>query len=158
MLLFLYLTLNSVLNLTNKWALSWFSFPLLLTACHMAFSFVLLLPIMLTGSMKSRLAIQLYMSLCIVFGKSVSRACLSFLRARSKWVTSMASSQLFEAPGCGFRHRETLGRQWKGLLTIGLFLGLNISLNNTALVSMTLSLNQVIRCFSPWQHQSSICS
>ncbi len=31
------------------------------------------------------------------------------------------------------------------LVTIGLFLGLNISLNNTALVSMTLSLNQVIR-------------
>ena len=53
-LLFLYLTLNSVLNLTNKWALSWFSFPLLLTACHMAFSFVFLLPIMLTGSMKTR--------------------------------------------------------------------------------------------------------
>lgn len=28
---------------------------------------------------------------------------------------------------------------------VGMFLGLNIALNNTALVSMTLSLNQVIR-------------
>lgn len=54
LLLTLYLTLNSVLNLTNKWALSWFSFPLLLTACHMAFSFLLLLPLMLGPQMRSK--------------------------------------------------------------------------------------------------------
>ena len=53
-LLFLYLTLNSVLNLTNKWALTWFSFPLLLTACHMAFSFLFLLPMMLREPMRSK--------------------------------------------------------------------------------------------------------
>ena len=53
-LLILYLSLNSVLNLTNKWALGWFSFPLLMTACHMAFSFILLLPLMLAEPMRSR--------------------------------------------------------------------------------------------------------
>lgn len=37
----LYLTLNSSLNLLNKWALaSFFPFPLLLTTVHMAFSFL----------------------------------------------------------------------------------------------------------------------
>lgn len=44
-----YLTLNSSLNLLNKWSLGvyGFRFPLLLTSCHMAFSFLVLAPVAL---------------------------------------------------------------------------------------------------------------
>lgn len=43
-----YLTLNSTLNLLNRWALGiyGFSFPILLTICHTSFAFVALLPAM----------------------------------------------------------------------------------------------------------------
>lgn len=49
MLVVTFLSLNSVLNLSNKWVLSTygFRFPLTLTTCHMAFSFCALLPVML---------------------------------------------------------------------------------------------------------------
>ena len=51
-----FLTLNSVLNLTNKWALSsyGFRFPLLLTTCHMSFSFLALLPFMVREPFRSK--------------------------------------------------------------------------------------------------------
>lgn len=44
----LYLTLNSVLNLANRWALglSGFSFPILLTMAHAIFSFSVLGPVL----------------------------------------------------------------------------------------------------------------
>ena len=50
-----YLTLNSTLNIMNKWLLGiyGFSFPLLLTSCHMLFSFLILLPFMLRAPFKS---------------------------------------------------------------------------------------------------------
>lgn len=50
-----YLILNSTLNLMNKWLLGiyGFSFPLLLTSCHMLFSFLILLPFMLREPFKS---------------------------------------------------------------------------------------------------------
>ena len=50
-----YLTLNSTLNLMNKWLLGihGFSFPLLLTSCHMLFSFLILLPFMLKEPFKN---------------------------------------------------------------------------------------------------------
>lgn len=43
----LYLSLNSSLNLLNKWSLGvyGFRFPFLLTSCHMAFSFMVLAPL-----------------------------------------------------------------------------------------------------------------
>jgi hypothetical protein len=44
------------------------------------------------------------------------------------------------------QHRETLKKHWVGLLAIGFLMALNISLSNASLVSLTLSLNQVIRC------------
>ena len=46
------------------------------------------------------------------------------------------------------QHKTTLQKQWKGLLCIGAFMALNIALNNLSLVEITLSLNQVIRCFA----------
>ncbi|KAL0040726.1 hypothetical protein WJX79_003172 [Trebouxia sp. C0005] len=51
-----YLGLNSILNLTNKWALGvyGFTFPLLLTTCHMAFSFCVLLPFMIREPFRSK--------------------------------------------------------------------------------------------------------
>ena len=90
-----YLGLNSTLKLTNKWALGvyGFTFPLLLTTCHMAFSFCVLLPFMLREPLRSK-------------------------------------------------HISTLEKQWKGLVSISLYMAANISLS---LVLMTLSLNQVIR-------------
>ena len=46
----LYLCLNSVLNLANRWALglSGFAFPVLLTMAHAAFSFSVLGPVLTT--------------------------------------------------------------------------------------------------------------
>ena len=96
-LIVLYLTLNSSLNIMNRWALGiyGFSFPILLTICHMMFGFSVLLPVM------------------------------------------VANRKL--------QHIETLARQWRGLLCIGVFMALNVSLNNLSLVQISLSLNQVIR-------------
>lgn len=50
-----YLSLNSSLNLLNKWSLGvyGFRFPFLLTSCHMAFSFVVLAPVALRESWES---------------------------------------------------------------------------------------------------------
>lgn len=44
-----YISLNSSLNLLNKWSLGiyGFKFPFMLTACHMAFSFLALAPVAL---------------------------------------------------------------------------------------------------------------
>ena len=99
-LIVLYLTLNSTLNIMNRWALGiyGFTFPILLTICHMMFAFVVLLPVM---AVNTRL-----------------------------------------------QHKETLKRQYKGLVCIGIFMALNVSLNNLSLVQISLSLNQVIRCVS----------
>lgn len=51
-----FLTLNCVLSVINRWALgmSGFKFPLLLTACHMAFSFAALFPFMLREPYRGR--------------------------------------------------------------------------------------------------------
>ena len=56
LLVLAFLGLNPVLNLTNKWALGiyGFSFPLLLTSCHMAFSCCVLSPFMLREPFKSK--------------------------------------------------------------------------------------------------------
>ncbi len=93
-----YLGLNSLLNLTNKWALGVYglSFPLLLTTTHMAFSFIVLLPFMLRPSLLQR-------------------------------------------------HHQTIKRQWKGICAIGMLLATNVALNNSSLVYVTLTLNQIIR-------------
>jgi hypothetical protein len=97
-LILMYLSLNSSLNIMNRWALGiyGFTFPILLTICHMMFAFAILLPVM------------------------------------------MASRK--------FNHKATLTRQYKGLICIGVFMALNVSLNNLSLVHISLSLNQVIRC------------
>ena len=108
-LITLYLSLNSTLNLANKYVLGMygFSFPLLLTTCHMLFSFLALAPFMFSVSMRAK-------------------------------------------------HAETLGKQWKGIVAIGVFMATNIALNNTSLVAMTLTLNQIIRCECDGSHVCSI--
>ena len=97
-LILAYLCLNSTLNIMNRWALGiyGFTFPILLTICHMMFAFIVLLPVM------------------------------------------VANTKL--------QHKATLKRQYKGLVCIGVFMALNVSLNNLSLVQISLSLNQVIRC------------
>ena len=96
-LMLMYLALNSALNIMNRYALGiyGFTFPILLTICHMMFAFILLLPFMMVSK--------------------------------------------------DFNPRKTLSKQYKGLLCIGVFAALNISLNNLSLVHISLSLNQVIR-------------
>lgn len=91
--------------MTNKWALGiyGFRFPLLLTSCHMAFSFLVLAPFMTQEPFRSK-------------------------------------------------HRDTVRKQWRGLLMMGLFMAANISLNNLSLTLISLSLNQVIRCAHPGLH------
>lgn len=56
LLVTVFLALNSTLNITNKWALSTygFRFPLLLTTCHMGFSFCTLLPFMLRENYRAK--------------------------------------------------------------------------------------------------------
>ena len=98
-LVLVYLCLNSSLNMMNRYVLGiyGFSFPMLLTICHMMFSFAaLFVPVMI---------------------------------ARPPDV-----------------HRQTWKRQWRGFLCVGVFMAMNIGLNNVALVSLPLSLNQVLRC------------
>jgi hypothetical protein len=94
-----YLGLNISLNMLNKWVLSHygFKFPLLMSLCHMAFSFFALAPIMLVKSFRDQ-------------------------------------------------HAATLQKQWLGLIGVGVFFAVNIGFNNVSLVSISLSLNQVIRC------------
>ena len=47
------------------------------------------------------------------------------------------------------KHKGTLQKQWAGILGIGLFMACNIALNNSSLVDMTLTLNQIIRSACP---------
>jgi hypothetical protein len=42
-------------------------------------------------------------------------------------------------------HRPTLARSWAGLLAVGACFAVNIGLNNASLLTISLSLNQVIR-------------
>eukprot|EP00976_Prorocentrum_cordatum_P075603 1181959-Prorocentrum_minimum.AAC.1 len=103
LVVFLYLGLNSFLNLLNKWALGvyGFKFPVVMTVMHMIFSFLFLLPIMIFH------------------------------------------------PSYAGQHHTALKTQWKGVVMIGSFMAINIALNNASLVTMTLSLNQVIRASIP---------
>lgn len=43
-------------------------------------------------------------------------------------------------------HRKSIEKQWKGLVAIGVLMAANIAFNNSSLVNMSLSLNQIIRC------------
>jgi len=46
-------------------------------------------------------------------------------------------------------HREHLSRSWKPIALIGVFMGLNIGLNNASLLHLSLSFNQIIRASIP---------
>lgn len=46
-------------------------------------------------------------------------------------------------------HKQTWKRQWRGFLCVGAFMAMNIGLNNVSLVSLPLSLNQVLRAGLP---------
>lgn len=102
LLVVVYLTLNSTMNLLNRWALGIydFHFPLLLTASHLTFGFLALAPFMLITKSQQQ-------------------------------------------------HDDAIRDNMWGLLFVGVFMATNISLNNASLVSMSLSLNQVIRAMIP---------
>lgn len=97
------LILNTVLNLLNKWALGsfGFKFPMILTAAHMLFGSLALLPLM---TLK---------------------------------------------PKYRERHVPILKQDWKALLFVGCINGPQIAANNASLVTIELSLNQVIRATIP---------
>lgn len=46
-------------------------------------------------------------------------------------------------------HLPSINKQWLGLLGVGLFFGANMGLNNASMLTISLSLNQVIRCDPP---------
>ena len=98
-----YLVLNTSLNMLNKWALGQykFRFPMLLTAAHMIFGSIVLMPVM------------------------------------------------FLMEGYRGTHTTNWRKDWKALLFIGAVNGPQIALNNASLVSIELSLNQVIRAGIP---------
>lgn len=47
------------------------------------------------------------------------------------------------------KHKKTLRQQWRGIVCIGLFMAVNITLNNSSLQDITLTLNQIIRSATP---------
>ena len=56
-------------------------------------------------------------------------------------------------------HRDTILVQWKGLVAIGLLMAAIVGFNNTSLVNMSLSLNQIIRQATTWTpHARPICA
>ncbi|KAK9801412.1 hypothetical protein WJX73_008430 [Symbiochloris irregularis] len=61
----------------------------------------------------------------------------------------LALAPYMATPAVRVKHRETLQKQWKGVCAIGVFMATNIALNNTSLVNMTLTLNQIIRASIP---------
>lgn len=99
----MYIALNAALNFLNRWALGvhGFSFPLALTAAHMFFNPLLLLPMIMARG--------------IAWGE----------------------------------HCRILKEQWKGIVVVGLLNGIQIALNNSSLVLMELSLNQIVRAAMP---------
>ena len=100
-----------------------FAFPLLLTSCHMGFSFVVLLPFMLCEPYASR-----------------HRPTLE-----QQWKGLVAIGEA----GCPLACLQCMGCPLPGLRPVlcpaGIFLAANISFNNLSLVLITLSLNQIIR-------------
>ena len=50
------------------------------------------------------------------------------------------------SPSFRLLHRPTLERSWSGFLVVGACFATNLGLNNLSLASISLSLNQVIRC------------
>ncbi|KAK9906462.1 hypothetical protein WJX75_002209 [Coccomyxa subellipsoidea] len=46
-------------------------------------------------------------------------------------------------------HKKSIEKQWKGLVAIGVLMAANIAFNNSSLVNMSLSLNQIIRASIP---------
>eukprot|EP00928_Gymnodinium_smaydae_P013496 TRINITY_DN14919_c0_g4_i2.p1 TRINITY_DN14919_c0_g4~~TRINITY_DN14919_c0_g4_i2.p1 ORF type:complete len:325 (-),score=67.46 TRINITY_DN14919_c0_g4_i2:171-1100(-) len=47
------------------------------------------------------------------------------------------------------QHKQIVSEQWRGLLVVGLLNGIQIALNNSSLVVMELSLNQIVRAAMP---------
>lgn len=43
------------------------------------------------------------------------------------------------------QHASTLKKQWLGLIGVGTFFAINVGMNNYSLLTISLSLNQVIR-------------
>eukprot|EP00239_Pterosperma_sp_CCMP1384_P001180 CAMPEP_0197846864 /NCGR_PEP_ID=MMETSP1438-20131217/4667_1 /TAXON_ID=1461541 /ORGANISM="Pterosperma sp., Strain CCMP1384" /LENGTH=261 /DNA_ID=CAMNT_0043458641 /DNA_START=391 /DNA_END=1176 /DNA_ORIENTATION=+ len=47
------------------------------------------------------------------------------------------------------QHKEAWKKDWKGFVVVGLFTGVNVALNNSSLVYISLSMNQVITATMP---------
>lgn len=52
-------------------------------------------------------------------------------------------------PTYAAQHREAWRRDWKGFLATGVFTGINVAFNNSSLVYLSLSMNQVITASMP---------
>ena len=96
--------------------------------------------------------ILLYLSLNSALNLSLklSMARYGFRYPLTLTVSHMAWSAVFLLPlmltkSYRSKHKETLQKQWAGILGIGTFMAANIALNNSSLVDMTLTLNQIIR-------------
>lgn len=115
----LFLTLNSTLNLFNRWLLGMagFPFPILITICHMVFSCVTLAPLVLLGTSSNN---------------------------KQSAPPSKAASEPSKAPPPASPTYPYL------LIALsGVSQAANIATNNMSLVSITLTLNQIIRASLP---------
>jgi len=157
-LIFGYIVLNSSLNLANRYALGMtsFSFPISLTCMHMLFSFSVLAPYYFTGSrLEGSIAIiERSWKVCTPLNTSVARfpvrrvALLCRRHKSGKRGTENLTRAAF--PHISKTERPViLSRRYQGIVCIGVFLALNISLNNASLVGMSLVLNQVVRSGIP---------
>ena len=96
--------------------------------------------------------ILLYLSLngALNLSLKLSMARYGFRYPLTLTVSHMAWSAVFLLPlmltkSYRPKHKETLLKQWKGILGIGTFMAASIALNNSSLMDMTLTLNQIIR-------------
>lgn len=70
---------------------------------------------------------------------SIAHMAFSFVALSPFMLTKSAREQ----------HHQTISKQWPGLLFISLCFAVNVGLNNVSLLSISLSLNQVIRASIP---------
>lgn len=61
----------------------------------------------------------------------------------------LALAPVMVTPSFRDTHLQVIQGQWRGLLAVGMFFAVNVSFNNLSLLTISLSLNQVIRASIP---------
>eukprot|EP00959_Pyramimonas_sp_CCMP1952_P208063 4352510-Pyramimonas_sp.AAC.1 len=142
----LYLVFNTTINLFNRWCLGvyGFSFPVSVTVFHFAFASVALTPLMLgvdSYKKQHRYFPERRLKVLCMNTNSLGRP----LRAQ------MSPGNLSPiAKGKCMQHNvEAWAKDWRGYVATGVFTAINVAFNNSSLVYLSLSMNQVITASMP---------